>query len=69
MKEMNNHCAEFRHMEVTRDGCNLIAVFLITVVQGIKFSMYNAREEKAFEAKEYTIVGISLLFLLSVITK
>ena len=47
----------------------LIAVFLITVVQGIKFSMYNAREEKAFEAKEYTIVGISLLFLLSVITK
>jgi len=47
----------------------LIAVFLITVVQEIKFSMYNAREEKAFEAKEYTIVGISLLFLLSVITK
>ena len=47
----------------------LIAVFLITVVQGIKFSMYNAREEKTFEAKEYTIVGISLLFLLSVITK
>lgn len=49
----------------------LIAVFLITVVQGIKFSMYNAREEKekAFEAKEYTIVGISLLFLLSLITK
>ena len=47
----------------------LIAVFLITVVQGIKFSMYNEREEKAFEAKEYTIVGINLLFLLSVITK
>ena len=42
----------------------LIAVFLITVVQGIKFSMYNAREEKAFEAKEYTIVGINLAILI-----